>query len=273
MGAADFTTMLFVGAGAVEGAWKPVLEAVHSIPDFDRVVTSDAANAAMARIVYLMRAFAIANKEPALTEVRRTYDDLRGRICRALVDAESNGALRARPALKRVVKRFARGVGAVISTNWDRACDEALGMEAVHIHGLAAQGLDGVSLYLPTELVREPYRAAAEASALAAAHRNAMEALGKADRFVVYGLSLSSLDAELLQIISSASTSSPLRDVHIVDLRAPEVAERFATLLPHSIPISCYHPDALDAEWRFSPDALEEHLKDPTAWCKASGAL
>jgi hypothetical protein len=253
-------TLLIVGAGAVENSWPPILRALRNYYDFD--LTSDGANSFLARIVYLMRwhsALADPAAKKELVTIQRTYEDVCSRIRSELRAAQRSGELRIRPEFNAVVECFLvrrRTRFAVISTNWDSIIEDALTtrfaakhacvVSACHLHG----GLPSEEpLYLPSELAREAYRGTVHVNALGGLHAGALDALGRARHVVLYGLSLSPLDAELCQTLASGWHDSNLQSVDIVDPDHMTVAHRVNLLADprRTVTVLGFNPSALDA--------------------------
>ncbi len=94
----------------------------------------------------------------------------------------------------------------LVTTNWDTVVPTALSrivnrtMKGIirprHIPGSIE---DEATLYLPTEMTKEPYRSKAEEQRHGQNYGSVWRGLEGAHRAIVYGLSLSPLDADLGQ--------------------------------------------------------------------------
>jgi hypothetical protein len=257
----DDLTALVVGAGAVVNAWAPVLRALR--PHFPFQLTPDAANAFLARVVYLLRWYSSVSGTEAedpqhLEDLRAMWRAIRQRISEEVAAAEGSGELQVRPEFDSIVDRFLiersrRAI--VITTNWDHVVEAALAKrlgnrlggtaEALHIHGSTSKH---DTVYLPTEVVREPYRSKEEEQELGAIHTTIMHALEAAKCVVLYGISLSPLDAELGQTLASGWSGQHLEQIDVIVPDHEIVAQRVNVLLsPTAVRILGYDPAKLDA--------------------------
>ncbi|MGH2646688.1 MAG: hypothetical protein ACRDE8_03940, partial [Ginsengibacter sp.] len=82
----------------------------------------------------------------------------------------------------------------------------------------------------------------------------AMTALRSAQVIIFYGLSISTLDAELLAIIGSGIDRNIIENIKIIDLNPGVVAEKINILLGHStnIKIEGYTPLNIDNPIEYS---------------------
>jgi hypothetical protein len=265
----DDTTVVLVGAGAVRGAWPPVLDALRKV-GFADVVTLDAANFAMPRLVYIAR---IAERDNEGTGIGRRRRDVReflkhvkSTICVELRAAEAAGALSVHAEFRQVMQRLVLREGThfqLVTTNWDHTVEHEFrllrkDLEVFPLHGHVD---DPNGLYLPTEVVEEPYRDRAELVELNNRRALLVRAITHAKRLVVYGLGLSSLDVELGQVLASGIHESTVREVVVVDPQYVRVAERIATLNDagaKSLPIRCCRPERLEEQWTFTAAAVGE---------------
>jgi hypothetical protein len=250
---------LIVGAGAVNNAWEPVRRALRPFVGDD--LTSDMANAHLTRLVYLMRWFNSGrvtgeHSANAKDHCANLYSQVCAEIRSELIASEKSKELTTRPELSAVMDRFVlpglRDL-MVVNTNWDTIADKAVErhllrthdgvLSALHVHGCAS--LDE-PLFLPSEITQEPYRSAAEDMAIGTMHGSIMSGVEKADRVVIYGLSLDPLDAELSQILESGWRNPNLRIIHIVNPDHELVAGR-VRLLVHDdrVDIVGHDPSAL----------------------------
>lgn len=244
-----------IGTGAVRGAWEPVLDAVRA--DGNTVTDSDAANCLMARVVFLARwACSKMFKDCGGTaeERRQVVEELTNlttRIAERLQRAEACGRLSMQPEFRDIVERFVvdhEDEFAFITTTWDGTVERALRevdsrFAAGHLHGRSTAGSQ---LYLPTEVAAEPYRDESTQRDLTLRHRVLQDRVHQSAKLVIYGLSLSPLDAEVAQMLASGMhESASFREIVIVDPNHRLVATRLMTLLPISGPrieITGYDP-------------------------------
>lgn len=246
----SLNVVLLAGAGAVESAWVPVLEALRKA-GYSCVTTAGAANLAMAQLTYLARMtfYAGERRREVHTQVLSAIADVRRHICEELTAAQQAGAIRARPQLYQVMNELVLRDATeylVATTNWDSAVDEAVRSlrteaEVEHLHGSIADG----RLYLPTEAYFDEHRQSAERSELSKGIRALRGMLERAHRVVFYGLGLGSEDVELGALIGLLSQGSQIDEFCVVDPDYARVAERLRVLLvgdASRIPIRCYCP-------------------------------
>ena len=243
-------TAMLVGAGAVSKAWDPVVRAMQK---FARVeIDPDQTSCLLARIVYLARFFANAGdgEYELLVKARKG-------IAEELKAAEESGEILVRDEFESIVNQLVvtrSTLFYVISTNWDKTVDTALSRmmakypdseaKVFPLHGTYD---DPSTLYLPTEMVIEPYRSKDEEAELGGRHAGLMSRLGGLEHLVVYGLSLDPSDAELNQIVSMMIDSDEIRTIDIVDLEPELVAKRISLLMkkPDLPEIRCIRPAEL----------------------------
>lgn len=221
--------VLLLGAGAVEDSWNPVLKALEGrVPS----PTKDAPNVYFATLVYRLRwlhGMSVAqgisvdarrSYSSALGEALNEYQSVTTGIAQCIQDWDGNklrpeAALLSQRLLRPRSERFH-----IASTNWDFSAGDLLddsadgGGSVDYIHGTY-----DVGLYLPGEIVAEPYRGPANLSEFNASSRRTVLALRDASRLILYGLSVSPLDGELGFILQSAhgQRRAPFEEVIIVD--------------------------------------------------------
>lgn len=247
---------LITGAGAVANAWNPVIRAMQ--PYYDFPLTPDSANSIMARLVYLVRWFSSLKTDHGAAQYKLHVDglnEIKLSISRELKQAQESGEIAVRPSLiacaKFLLTPYAKKF-VYVTTNWDSVGSRALERELnkthhiniypLHIHG----HVDSPSeLYLPTEMVKEPYRSSDEEMALGSVHGSVWRALEPAARIILFGLSLSPLDAELQQIIACGLDFDRKKEVIIVDPLHAEIAQRVNLLINplRNVSVVGYHPE------------------------------
>lgn len=241
---AEVQAVLMVGSGAVVNAWAPVLEALE-----DRIPAADAelANLYMATLVQRLRwLHGIVRKtegkfraryQALLRDCLAEYRDTTASIGSAL--RAQAGMLHVRPEGPLIVKRLLDTPAqdapfAIITTNWDfsiaalqdRGTRESAGINYLH-------GTYEVGMYLPGEVLDEPYRSEDNRSEFGSAMFETVHIVRDAQRLVVYGLSFSPLDAELGFLLYSAAQQRqrPFDEVVVVDLKPDAVISRLTVHL------------------------------------------
>jgi hypothetical protein len=250
-----------VGAGAVENAWQPVVNVLrdHAKQDLD----SNGANFFFARLIYLMRFYAtgtFAGAEKATQKHIEYVNTLKIDIANALREAEISKKIKTRKEFKEILYRFVFSdvhTSVLITANWDTVIDnvinelgesnyphEGSNIESFHIHGSINSPN---TIYLPSEVVREPYRTKKEDSEMGTSHGILWRALEDCTKTILYGLSLDPLDAELCQILAAGWSSPNLKEIHIINPNHLCVAKRVKLLLDSRYPakILGYMPNNL----------------------------
>lgn len=256
---------LVVGAGAVKNAWTPILRALQPYHDFP--LTADGANSFLARLVYLLRWWSAIDSDLAKQErdkFGQYLKDVRQAIAKELKAAEVSGEILVRDEFTDVIDRFLIPYCqkfALITTNWDNIVGSALQakmsmnfectVRPLHIHGSIE---DSEKLYLPTEMTKEPYRLFHEEQHLGGMHSSVIRGLEDAHRVVVYGLSISPLDAELGQTLAAGWTNPNLKEILIVSPNHEEVAHRVNLLLDRrrDVEVKGFSPNNLGVEYQYT---------------------
>ncbi len=252
------STALIVGAGAVENSWTPVCRALNRHSEVP--IDLDNANLFLTRTVYRMRYFSRRSDPPdspyADQDFRATFRAIKQSIAEELLAAEESGELRLKNAMPFILDRLIspKTDGFMfITTNWDRVAErqtekllnetQPARVAPVHIHGSID---DHEGLYLPSEVADECYRTEAHNQRLGGRHLGLMDALESVRNLVLYGLSLSPLDAELAQFMASGLRADVLEDIKIVAPDHQAIASRLRMLLRDpSVQISGLDPTAL----------------------------
>jgi len=222
-----------------------VIQAFREDLRHDEVRCADTANLTMARMVFVARAL-FSSRGPQNEKARDAMAvDLkchRTAIGHRLVEAQLKGSLSARQQVRPIIASLVRPYKTRVyaTTNWDATIDDIVksvdpGAGVSHIHGLSHKlG----SLYLPSEIVDEPYReheaGFPNADRLRQSHSRLMAHIEEAKRLVVYGLSFDPLDAELSMIVGRLGGDSNIRHVDIVDLNPDRVEKRLRVILDGS---------------------------------------
>ena len=173
MTATTKTAALVVGAGAVENAWAPVLRALQPYHDFQ--LTADGANSFLARLIFLIRWWASSDSplfRAELAKHKKFLATIRQAICTELKLAETANEIRVRSDFEEIVKAMLIEHSRefmLVTTNWDCVVETTLAgylnrkfrctVLPLHVHGSVA---NPDTLYLPTEMTKEPYRSSAD---------------------------------------------------------------------------------------------------------------
>lgn len=199
LGASTDEVVLLVGAGSVANAWEPVLDALgRRLPDR----SAESANVYFATLVQRLRWLsALAARDTsrtsdyrrelsvALHEYQRVITDISQRLQDAKLELRSEATVLREKLLDGFTAK-------IVSTNWDFTADELVkddqDSSIDHIHGTFSVGL-----YLPNEVADEPYRDPDNRREFSTSMLSTVPSLICAQRLVVYGLSVSPLDAEL----------------------------------------------------------------------------
>jgi hypothetical protein len=264
---------LLAGAGAVVGAWDPVMRALKPFVDFP--LTVDGANSYLARLVYLARWF---SSDFYNSELHKPYRDVtlehmiqvKQAIASELAAAEAAGEITHRVTLEPVVRELILSFSTrfmVVTTNWDTVVPNAMRkilrtayegeLYPQHIHGSVA---DPSTLYLPSEITQELYRKPEEDKHIGTVHGNVWRNLEQAQRVILYGLSIDPLDAELGQTLAAGWSRSKVEMILIVNPHHSLVAHRVNLLLDRQRDVRVFglNPETLKREadytiWRHKP--------------------
>lgn len=236
------TVALVVGAGAVEKAWNPVLRVLQRYHDFP--LTPDGANSFFARLVYLLRWWASSPGELSSQELRKHQEllqEIRSTVATELKEAERSGEIRARAGLESLLRTLLIPYSqqfVLVTTNWDTVVprsiedlmkqDYELQLRPLHVHGSTA---DPNTLYLPSEMTKEPYRSESQEMSIGSMHGSVWRALEQSHRIVLYGLSVDPLDAELGQTLACGFSNPLLEEILIVNPEHETVAHRVNLLV------------------------------------------
>ena len=257
--------VIIVGAGAVENAWVPIVNAIKVVTN--QTVDIDGANCFLARLIYLLRFYSKIPHVDAKRHLeisKENLEILKNSICEEIKIAQSSGILKPRNEFRKILKKFvfndSKNSVALISTNWDTVIDEdvenllkqiyssGLTLKCNHIHGSVEFP---EHLYLPSETTQENYRSDAENKKFGLNHAKTIEYLEYANQTLIYGLSLDPLDAELSQVLGGVGiASNDLHEIIIVNPDYEKIKNRVKLLLyPRTnIKIRCFSPEDLEIE-------------------------
>lgn len=256
-------TVAFIwGAGAVENSWSPIFKSLQPLY-LDRSLNKDEANMLLALLVYNMRFYASQNTNSGL-EILETCKSMlnnhRQNISKQIQYYQSTGQMKVWKEFDEIVSKIVTpncSQLSLLTTNWDTVIEEALQKHpyieklhktnmCIHMHGIYN---NPDMLYLPTETINEKYRSIGQEYYLGQQQLYTMASLQKAQILIIYGLSISPLDAELLQCLSTALSLNPIIEtIKIIDLDHSTVANRMKIITQNrnSIKIEGYHPQRLD---------------------------
>jgi hypothetical protein len=238
------STAFIVGAGAVEGAWGPVCNALGEVYGEGFPGTSVAANTIFADIVWgLQWLYGVRRGERkpehrarldreckrALAKYRR----VKRHVAINLRKAEHAGEIRIRRQLIDLIAQHVGVSRCVLTTNWDTTLKGFLKQHykihppVVHLHGTSA---DADSLFLPAEVIEAPYRKPWRVNRrLGGQALWTIDQISKCEELVVYGLSFDPLDAELGRVVAEGAKN--LKKIVVVDLEPGVVVDRLKALL------------------------------------------
>jgi hypothetical protein len=261
------TSALVAGAGAVEGAWNPVLRALQRFVDMP--LTIDGGNSFLARVVYLARWYSSPfydsqphsqYRDAALTQLRNVKEA----IAEEIISAEASGEITPRVSLKNILYELMLSFGRsmmFVTTNWDTVVPNAVSeimrpdwdftFHPIHIHGNAA---NPSTLYLPSEVTQERYRHPEEDQKIGTTHGTVWKNLELARRVVLYGLSIDPLDAELGQTLAAGWSNPNLETIYIVNPNHSVVAHRVNLLLDsrRDVRVVGLNPETLEPEAEYT---------------------
>jgi hypothetical protein len=258
--------VVIVGAGAVENAWVPIINAIKVVTQ--QTVDIDGANCFFARLIYLLRFYSKMPGDDAKSYLKISRENaliLKNVICEEIKIAQSKEILKPRSEFRKILKKFAFNDSwnsiCLISTNWDTVIDRDLDdflnqiygekqtLKCLHIHGSIELP---EHLYLPSETTQENYRSDTEHKKFGLNHFKTIQFLEQANQILIYGLSLDPLDAELTQILSGVGLKNDLREIIIVNPDYERIKNRVKVLLyPRiniNIKIRCFSPENLEIE-------------------------
>jgi hypothetical protein len=222
VGSNSLSRVLFLaGAGAVKDSWRPVFNALGNVGPADTEWCPELANQFMATAVHAARFAWYGNPQDAtrrellLTPRNQVRDSIADEL-REFRSAPQEGFDR---AWEKWVPAGSECL--VATTNWDRVLDEHLmaskGLHVVHMHGVCPQNHNASELYLPTETAFEPYFDQNDRQSFLGAHKILVDFAARATRLVLYGLSVSPLDAELSTWLMAILDGRCIKDVVLVD--------------------------------------------------------
>lgn len=250
--------LLLSGSGALENAWGSILFTFQKYYGIE--IDSSRANYIFSQLVYLARLYSYDTDKTLYNNHLRVLADIKSEITKGLNFHLEAGLLKVRPSFYTILEQFLFSSNVephFITTNWDNAIRNALSQfkeensiqlknEHLYIHGNVNE-LGGI--YLPSEMVREPYRQELDSKILWQKHLMMRRTIDKCNCVILYGISLDPLDAELSQFISVGLNNINLKKIVIIDPMHHIVANRVGALLANrdfNIQLIGYNPDNLD---------------------------
>ncbi|AXG73092.1 hypothetical protein DVK85_02150 [Flavobacterium arcticum] len=247
--------ILLVGAGAIENAWTPVVDAIKEI---NKNISANNANAFFAKLIHLARCYSQIEHPQAKQDLKLTLsniDFLKNLICQKLRSAQEQSKINARPEFQKIIRKFitvSNNETYLVSTNWDtvieneinRIChleDKTNKIPCLYIHG----NIDS-DIYLPTEMTQENYRNKEQEIFFGKKHSSFITILEKTNTLIIYGLSMSPLDAELLQTVGLVCYN--INEIIIIDLNPDIAADNIKAIIDPEVnlKITGYSPFNLD---------------------------
>jgi hypothetical protein len=250
--------LLLTGSGALENAWGSIVFTFQKYYGIE--IDSARANYIFSQLVYMARLYSNDEDKTFYNNHLKILTDIKNEISKGLNFHIEAGLLKVRPSFYSILEKFIfldNVEPHFITTNWDNAIKNALAKfkaendiqlknENLYIHGNIDE-LGGI--YLPSEMVSEPYRQALDAKILWHKHLMMRRTINKCHCIILYGLSLDPLDAELSQFILVGLNNNILKKIIIIDPNHHIVANRVGALLANrdfNIQLIGYNPDNLD---------------------------
>lgn len=262
---------IVTGAGSVINAWQPILGYLDGyLKDYIKTtITPDQANSFLARSIYLNRYYSNSNfpgnKERKI-EVEKEIEIIKKGICESLSKGIVDNVLEPRKEFEAILVKYVfdkKHDSIHITTNWDTVIEDYINqiayksskdgqnkIPALYIHGSIR---DFKTIYLPSEIVNENYRAKEEVIYLHNQHNQAWRLIEESNELIIYGLSLDPLDAELIQILAAGISSKSLDKIYVINPSFELVCNRVKMLIDPRYPIELFgvNPSNLDKEIKF----------------------
>ena len=248
-------TVYLIGTGAESNPWEAVLKAISGLEmrglgDPTQVTKAEGAVTYFRALVHGRReALRMASMpgmkrqdkavfDKAYRDLTKAHVALKKEIAENLRAARAGGSMKLRDGfLSYVTAR--PGTRALLTTNWDLLLEGALKTSGFdpnkvrHLHG----HIDEPELMLlPGEIIDEPYRSAAHAKKMQWSIKPMWKVFEAAQSLVIYGHSLSGVEAELGTALWLGFSEHPGRpEIRIVNRSKKDariVADRLRPLLP-----------------------------------------
>jgi hypothetical protein len=247
-------TLFLLGAGAQENSWAPVIKAIKGlqfaeIGDPAKVTDSESATSFFATFVNYRRHLHLVARDRAVAaalqekardmepKLAAAHRELKTRIATELRRAVEAGTIKLRPRFLSMLKEYRRkGSVAFLTTNWDPVLEKKLrelsnGEPSVgYLHGSIA---DPDLMLLPGEIVAERYRTVADRRRMQKMF-SIWKYIESSRRIVIYGHSISAIEAELRLMLCMGLSDAPPGRIVIASLKedAKDVRQRILPLMP-----------------------------------------
>jgi hypothetical protein len=233
-------TVLLVGAGAENGAWRPVIQAIRDTdPGAGVVQDPDHANFYMAKLIAVVRGFCAIRDKTGKQPPGSILDKLRqlkDRISIRLREAADDQTLTLHPHFLATAGDFEWTASKLfVTTNWDDLIERAFPSEKVHhLHGAISSPS---SLFLPSDYGFDSAHSAEVRESMMCAQDDCIKELWKARTVVIYGLGLAPIDGELAAVCATGfardSSQQPLERIVIynVEKARRQILDRVKLLL------------------------------------------
>jgi len=248
-------TFLF-GAGAVENAWAPVIKAIKNTTNRD--INEQNANSFFAQQIYLARFYSRITHPEAKISLQHAISNLsvlKREICKELYEAQQKKEIKARKETIDIIETFSNfpySNDCFISTNWDTTIEDEISkfyskkISCLHIHGDINS-----DIYLPTEITTESYRNQHEEINFGRKHSSLINCLENSNALIIYGLSMSPLDAELLQTIGAIPENNII-EIIIINPNHKSVADNLMAIIDSkNVSIKGYCPSNLEVLYTY----------------------
>ncbi len=235
-------TVFLIGTGAQHDPWKPVINGIQKcgiegIGNRAQVTCPESANSFFATLVSFRRHMEFQPSKKLKKSIADVHTALKRSIAAELAAATAAGAIGLRLQFREISAELGIGSTVYLTTNWDLLLANALSAatgeksRAVYLHGNVE---DPDLMLLPGETIDERYRSPA--------HRRAMKnklalmsgIINRTRRLVVYGHSVSPVEAELRLALCVGLGNAPPGEIVIVNLPSEidAVRRRLLPLLP-----------------------------------------
>ena len=213
----DKKTIILFGTGVLTNSWKPIINAINSVEIENIISTLDEANSYLTRVVYLLRYYTANNESLEITELNNLIFRIKKEIIFQLNLFVSKDKFIVQDEFENIIDTYNLNDenSFFITTNWDNYIETKFKIHSnniLYLHGNITNNF----IYLPSEVSFDLFRKDEEKIHFMLAHNQLMEKLKHAETFILYGISLDPLDAELLQTLNGGlSQSNKLKHIII----------------------------------------------------------
>ena len=229
-------TLLITGAGSVKNSWEPVKKALedHYKGEGIKIPANDLqyANCVLAHVVHFLRwSYEMKGGKEVSRKARRDYLDIKKRIAEELSRAEENGGISLRPEIEQIRRSFFTEKVRIMTTNWDRLLIHYAEKNECELHFFHGNHKDSDGIFLPSETTEDDYLKRCVQKRYKQRLGRAFEGLTDVHTLILYGISLSPLDAELGLLIGARFSKVKPARIVIVDINPCIVYQRLRFLL------------------------------------------